>query len=104
MTFLGVVQGITERLAISSTARMRIVSAILCWPEPGAAFSTAMQSAALIAGVSYFWKDVVQLVGGAIGAVLGRRLEDAHLSWRFGLDGFTAADFDVRCRPPPPAS
>ena len=44
---LGVVQGITELLPISSTAHMRIVPALLGWKDPGSAFSAAMQLAAL---------------------------------------------------------
>lgn len=61
---LGVVQGITELLPISSTAHMRIVPTFLGWPDPGSAFSAAMQLAALFAVVSYFWKDIVGVVGG----------------------------------------
>ncbi len=44
---LGIVQGITELLPISSTAHMRIVPALLGWRDPGSAFSAAMQLAAL---------------------------------------------------------
>src|ERR1039458_2282294 len=44
---LGVVQGITELLPISSTAHMRLVPAVLGWQDPGSAFSAAMQLAAL---------------------------------------------------------
>jgi Bacitracin resistance protein BacA len=55
---LGVVQGITELLPISSTAHMRLVPAVLGWQDPGSAFSAAMQLAALAAVVSYFWSDV----------------------------------------------
>ena len=36
---LGVVQGITELLPISSTAHMRILPAVLGWQDPGSAFS-----------------------------------------------------------------
>src|SRR5271156_2877286 len=54
---LGVVQGITELMPISSTAHMRIVPALLGWPDPGSAFSAAIQLAALAAVVSYFWRD-----------------------------------------------
>ena len=39
VAFLGVVQGITELLPISSTAHMRIVPALLGWHDPGSAFS-----------------------------------------------------------------
>ena len=46
---LGVVQGITELLPISSTAHMRLVPSLLGWQDPGSAFSAAMQLAALAA-------------------------------------------------------
>ncbi len=69
---LGVVQGLTELMPISSTAHMRIVPAILGWQDPGSAFSAAMQLAALAAVVTYFWKDVSGIGGGAIRAVLRR--------------------------------
>jgi undecaprenyl-diphosphatase len=76
---LGVVQGITELLPISSTAHMRIVPAVLGWPDPGSAFSAAMQLAALAAVVSYFWSDVSQLVTGSLGALVRRDFKDRHL-------------------------
>lgn len=75
---LGVVQGITELLPISSTAHMRIVPAVLGWPDPGSAFSAAMQMAALAAVVSYFWNDVSQLVTGSLGALVRRDFKDRH--------------------------
>ena len=70
---LGVVQGISELLPISSTAHMRIVPALLGWRDPGSAFSAAMQLAALVAVISYFWGDVKGLVFGSIAAVKRRR-------------------------------
>lgn len=85
VALLGVVQGITELLPISSTAHMRIVPAVLGWPDPGAAFSAAMQSAALIAVISYFWKDVARLAGGSISAVAERRFDDAQLRLTFWI-------------------
>ncbi len=45
VALLGVVQGITELLPISSTAHMRLVPAVLGWQDPGSAFSVAMQIA-----------------------------------------------------------
>ena len=69
---LGVVQGVTELLPISSTAHMRIVPALLGWRDPGSAFSAAMQLAALAAVISYFWHDVRRLAVGSVSA-LGRR-------------------------------
>lgn len=69
MAVLGVVQGITELLPISSTAHMRVVPAFLGWRDPGSAFSALMQLAALGAIVSYFWRDIVGLFAGAWGAI-----------------------------------
>jgi undecaprenyl-diphosphatase len=75
---LGVVQGITELLPISSTAHMRIVPAFLGWPDPGSAFSAAMQMAALAAVISYFWSDIREFATGSVNAVLERRFDDWH--------------------------
>src|SRR6202040_2156309 len=75
---LGVVQGITELLPISSTAHMRILPALLGWQDPGSAFSAAMQLAALAAVVSYFWGDVRQLAVGSLAAVARRGFTDQH--------------------------
>lgn len=76
---LGVVQGITELLPISSTAHMRIVPAFLGWQDPGSAFSAAMQLAALAAVVSYFWPDVRGIAFGSLGALIRRDFRD----WNF---------------------
>ena len=75
---LGVVQGITELLPISSTAHMRIVPALFGWQDPGSAFSAAMQLAALTAVVSYFWSDVRQLVFGSLAAAARGRFKDRY--------------------------
>jgi undecaprenyl-diphosphatase len=77
--FLGVVQGITELLPISSTAHMRVVPALLGWRDPGSAFSAAMQVAALAAVISYFWSDVRGLSEGALAAIRRRDYHDWSL-------------------------
>jgi undecaprenyl-diphosphatase len=76
---LGVLQGITELLPISSTAHMRLVPALLGWQDPGSAFSAAMQLAALAAVVSYFWNDVRALAMNSFTAIGQRRFEDRSL-------------------------
>ncbi|NGM38504.1 hypothetical protein G4G93_32180 [Methylobacterium sp. DB0501] len=73
---LGIVQGVTELLPISSTAHMRVVPALLGWPDPGLAFSAAMQLAAV---VSYFRSDVLRLTAGSARAITDRRFDDPHL-------------------------
>src|SRR3974390_2009074 len=80
---LGIVQGITELLPISSTAHMRVVPALLGWQDPGSAFSAAMQLAALAAVVSYFWSDVRALALNSIAALARGQFEDRYL--RFAM-------------------
>src|SRR5882672_11324166 len=79
VAFLGVVQGITELLPISSTAHMRVVPALLGWPDPGSAFSAALQLAALAAVLSYFWRDVAELPAGSFSALAKGRFDDRRL-------------------------
>lgn len=79
VAILGVVQGITELLPISSTAHMRVVPAVLGWRDPGSAFSAAMQLAALAAVISYFWQDVRRLAVGSVSAISRREFADPDL-------------------------
>jgi undecaprenyl-diphosphatase len=83
VAILGIVQGITELLPISSTAHMRLVPAVLGWQDPGSAFSAAMQLAALGAVVSYFWTDVRELAVNSISAAIRGRFRDR--SFQFAL-------------------
>ena len=82
---LGVVQGITELMPISSTAHMRIVPALLGWQDPGSAFSAAMQMAALAAVIAYFWRDVRDLLIGSLTALARRDFTDRELRFAFGI-------------------
>jgi len=79
VVFLGVVQGISELLPISSTAHLRAIPAFLGWPDPGSAFSAAMQLAALAAVVTYFWTDIERSVAGSIQAIRRRDWQDFEL-------------------------
>ena len=79
VALLGVVQGITELLPISSTAHMRVVPAVLGWRDPGSAFLAAMQLAALAAVISYFWRDVRHLAVGSVSAISRREFADPDL-------------------------
>jgi undecaprenyl-diphosphatase len=83
--FLGIVQGITELLPISSTAHMRIVPAVLGWTDPGSAFSAAMQLAALAAVLSYFWRDVRKVWTGSSYAIRTRNFQDPSFRLAVGI-------------------
>ena len=82
---LGVVQGVTELMPISSTAHMRIVPALFGWQDPGSAFSAAMQLAALAAVIAYFWQDVGDILFGSLAALARRDFTDRALKLAFGI-------------------
>jgi undecaprenyl-diphosphatase len=79
VALLGVVQGITELLPISSTAHLRVIPGVLGWPDPGSAFSAAMQLASFVAVVSYFFSDIRLLLVDAGRALKQRDFKDE--SW-----------------------
>jgi undecaprenyl-diphosphatase len=80
---LGIVQGLTEFLPISSTAHLRIVPAFLGWEDPGAPFTAVVQLGTMTAVVLYFWRD---LWGIARGFLAGLRDPAARRTqeFRFG--------------------
>ena len=67
---LGIVQGITEFLPISSTAHLIIFTDILGWKDAwDKAAIDALQFGSVIAVVWYFWKDIQQILSGAWAAL-----------------------------------
>lgn len=106
---LGVLQGITELLPISSTAHMRLVPAVLGWQDPGSAFSAAMQLATLAAIVSYFWSDVRGLVFNSFHAIAHGQFGDRDLRFAtwiilatipIGIGGLALANVLNACNSP----
>lgn len=55
---LGAIQGATEFLPISSSAHIRVVPALLGWPDPGSTFTANIQLGTIVAVLVYFWKDL----------------------------------------------
>ncbi len=82
---LGIVQGITELLPISSTAHLRIVPSILGWPDPGSAFSAAMQLASLLAVVTFLGKDIGRIAERAVSAAKRRDWRDHSFRMTLGI-------------------
>ncbi|WP_103670706.1 undecaprenyl-diphosphate phosphatase [Pseudanabaena sp. BC1403] len=66
---LGIVQGLTEFLPISSTAHLKVVPAILGWKDAGLSFDAVIQLGSIAAVVGYFWKDLSNITLGSIKAV-----------------------------------
>ena len=84
---LGIVEGITEFLPVSSTGHLRIVEKLLGYDIQGAgitAFTAIIQVGAILAAIVYFWSDIVRIVvawapGGAVDTIarrVGQRLSE----------------------------
>lgn len=63
---LGLVQGLTEFIPVSSTAHLRVVPALLGQPDPGAAYTAVIQLGTLVAVIAYFAKDLAALPGAML--------------------------------------
>jgi undecaprenyl-diphosphatase len=62
---LGVVQGITEFLPISSSAHLKVVPMVLGWGDPGVAVTAVIQLGSIVAVLAYFRRDLLE-VGRAV--------------------------------------
>lgn len=76
--FLGLVQGLTEFLPVSSTAHLRVASTLTGQPDAGAAYTAVIQLGTLAAVLAYFWRDLLSFPVVMIRAPLGA---DARLPW-----------------------
>ena len=85
---LGIVQGLTEFLPISSTGHLRIVPALLGWEDPGTAFTAIIQLGTMAAVLVYFFKDIVRIVSAWARSLWTPELRgtlDARMGWYIAL-------------------
>ncbi len=80
---LGIVQGLTEFLPISSSAHLRIVPALCGWRDPGAAFTAVIQIGTLAAVLAYFREDILRIGTAWTRSLGGRgpRNHDVRMGW-----------------------
>jgi undecaprenyl-diphosphatase len=81
---LGIVQGLTEFLPISSTGHLRIVPAFLGWEDPGAAFTAVTQLGTMAAVLLYFREDLRRIARAWTRSLRDREARadaDARLGW-----------------------
>ena len=84
---LGLVQGLTEFLPVSSSAHLILVPRFLGWNDPfvdTAAFDVMLHVGTLIALLLYFWRDVLRLIGAFFGSLRERSLgtdPERRLAW-----------------------
>ena len=80
---LGVVQGLTEFLPISSTAHLKVVPVLLGWGDPGVSATAVIQLGSIAAVIGYFRHDLRSVLRGISGAV--RRGQWREPDARLGL-------------------
>ncbi len=68
---LGLIQGLTEFLPISSTAHLAVIPWLVGWKDPGLAFDIALHAGTLAAILIYFFRDWVQVLAQGFGAKAG---------------------------------
>jgi len=68
-TVLGVVQGLTEFLPISSSAHLRVVPTFIGWGDPGAAYSAVLQLGSVAALLAYFARQITSISLGFVNAI-----------------------------------
>jgi len=81
---LGISQGLTEFLPISSTAHTLVVSRLLGWPDPGAAFTAVTQVGTELAVVIYFRNDIARILKAWFSSLTKadqRSNPDAKMGW-----------------------
>lgn len=69
---LGLVQGLTEFIPISSTAHLKIVPELLGWGDPGAPASAVIQFGTVIAAIIYFARDIIRIAIGFFRGLFSR--------------------------------
>src|SRR5215212_7133416 len=81
---LGLVQGLTEFIPISSTGHLKLVPELLGWNDPGAAASAVIQFGTILAVVIYFARDIFRLIAGFVRGLIARKPfgdDDSREAW-----------------------
>jgi undecaprenyl-diphosphatase len=73
---LGLVQGLTEFIPVSSTGHLKLVPELLGWGDPGAAISAVIQFGTILAVIIYFFRDILRLIVGFFRGLATRRIFD----------------------------
>lgn len=82
---LGMVQGLTEFLPISSTAHLKVIPVLLGWGDPGVALTAVIQLGSIAAVLWYFWSDLSKIVTGAFIAIKQKNYKSYDLRLAIGI-------------------
>jgi undecaprenyl-diphosphatase len=94
---LGIVQGLTEFLPISSSAHLILVPRFFGWSDPfldSAAFDVMLHLGTLVALLAYFWRDLIRLLRAWVRSIRERRFgadPDGRLAWLLVISVVPAA-------------
>ncbi len=90
---LGVLQGLTEFLPVSSSGHLVIVPYLLGWPDPGIFMDAMLHTGTLLAIILYFLEDIINLIKAALRSLQRRSLADpnARLAWGLIIGTIPAA-------------
>ncbi|MGA9745902.1 MAG: undecaprenyl-diphosphate phosphatase [Nocardioides sp.] len=81
---LGLIQGLTEFLPISSSAHLRIFPELFGWGDPGAAFTAVVQIGTEVAVLLYFRKDIWRIASAWLRSLVKPELRgavDSRMGW-----------------------
>jgi undecaprenyl-diphosphatase len=98
---IGIVQGLTEFLPVSSSAHLILVPKVLGWNDPfinSAAFDVMLHLGTLVALLAYFWRDLIRYVVAAVAALRERSLgndPDRRIALLLVVSAFPAAILGV---------
>jgi undecaprenyl-diphosphatase len=99
---LGLVQGVSEFVPISSSGHLVLVPWLLGWPPPGLVFDTMVHWGTLVAVLAYFWRDFMALASAWGRSLASRNLgePEARIAWLIivgtlpaALMGYVGEDF-----------
>jgi undecaprenyl-diphosphatase len=102
---LGIVQGLTEFIPVSSSGHLVLVPAVLGWSPPGLAFDTMLHLGTALALIVFFWREWATLIVAGVRSVFRWRIEsaDERLAWLIivgcipaALAGYLLEDFFAR--------
>jgi undecaprenyl-diphosphatase len=81
--FLGILQGATEFIPVSSSGHLVLVPWLLGWPEPGLAFDAIVHWGTVLAVLAVFWRDLYRLLQAGLKSLRTRSLADpdARVAW-----------------------
>ncbi len=95
---MGIVQGLTEYLPVSSSAHLRLTPVVLGFEDPGVAFTAVIQIGTVVAVLVYFWSDLKKAFLAWLGSLSGRNdrsTPEAKMGWAVLIGTIPAVVFGL---------